>query len=86
MQNYGFTNVNLAMPDPEPLNSRFFQQKVTRAFTADDPTPPAAEHKGMFTELINTTTGMAVFAAFQARPDTCDLASNDATIMINSIL
>jgi hypothetical protein len=86
MQNNGYTNVNLAPPDPEPLNSRFFQQKVTRAFTADDSTPPGAEHKGMFTELMNTTTGMAAFAAFQASPDVYDLASNDATAMINSML
>jgi len=86
MQNNGFTNVNLAPPEPEPLNSRFFQQRVTRAFTADDSTPLAAEHKGMFTELINTATGMAAFAAFQASPDTYYIASNDATTMINSML
>jgi len=86
MQNYGFTNVDLAPPDPEPLNSRFFQQRVTRAFTADDSTPAAAAHKGMFTELINTMTGMAAFAAFQASPDSYYVASNDATTMINSML
>jgi hypothetical protein len=86
MQNNGFTNVNLAAPEPKPLNSRFFQQSVTRAFTADDSTPASAEHKGMFTELINTTTGMAAFAAFQASPDTYYIASNDATTMINSML
>jgi hypothetical protein len=72
VQNYGYTNVSLATPDPEPVNSRFFQQSVTREFTADDSTPPAAEHKGIFTELLNTTTGMAAFAAFQASPNAYD--------------
>ena len=70
---------NLATPDPEPVNSRFFQQSVTRGFTADDSTPPAAEHKGMFTELVNTTTGMAAFAAFQASTNNYDLSLRKTT-------
>ena len=86
MQNYGYTNVNLAAPVSAPVNSRFFQQQVTQGFTANDPTPPGAAHQGMFTELMNTTTAMAAFAAFQADPDAYDAASTDATTMINSML
>jgi hypothetical protein len=86
MQNYGYTNVNLAEPASAPVNSRFFQQQVTQAFTADDSTPPGAPHQGMFTELMNTTTAMAAFCAFQAEPDAYDAASPDATNMINSML
>ena len=86
MQNYGYTNVNLAEPVSAPVNSRFFQQQVTQGFTANDSTPPGAAHQGMFTELMNTTTAMAAFAAFQADPDAYDAASTDATNMINSML
>jgi hypothetical protein len=86
MQNNGYTNVNLAAPVPGSVNSRFFQQQVTQGFTANDPTPPGAAHEGMFTELMNTTTAMAAFAAFQADPDAYDAASPDATNMINSML
>jgi hypothetical protein len=86
MQNYGYTNVNLAAPVSNPVNSRFFQQSVTQAFTANDSTPPGAAHQGMFTELMNTTTTMAAFAAFQASPDVYDAASVDANNMINSML
>lgn len=86
MQNYGFTNVNLAAPASVPVNSRFFQQQVTQRFTADDSTPPGVAHQGMFTELMNTTTAMAAFAAFQADPNAYDAASADATNMINSML
>lgn len=86
MQNYGYTNVNLATPVSAPVNSRLFQQQVTQGFTANDSTPPGAAHQGMFTELMNTTTAMAAFAAFQANPDAYDAASADATNMVNSML
>ncbi len=86
LQNYGYTNVNLAAPVSAPVSSRFFQQQVTQAFTANDSTPPGAAHQGMFTELMNTTTAMAAFAAFQAGPDAYDGSSADATNMINSML
>lgn len=86
MQNNGYTNVNLAAPASGPVNSRFFQQQITQGFTANDSTPPGAPHQGMFTELMNTTTAMAAFAAFQADPDAYDAASTDATNMINSML
>jgi hypothetical protein len=86
MQDNGYTNVNLAAPVSGPVNSRFFQQQVTQGFTANDSTPPWAAHQGMFTELMNTTTAMAAFAAFQADPDAYDAASADATNMINSML
>jgi len=86
MQNYGYTNVNLAAPTSGPVDSRFFQQRVTQGFTANDSTPPGAAHQGTFTELMNTTTAMGAFAAFQANPDAYDAASADATSMINSML
>jgi hypothetical protein len=88
MQNYGYTNVQLAPPESGPVNSRIFQQVVTRGFTADDSTPSGTAHKkGMFTELMNNWTRMAAFAAFQGdAPDAYDAAHNDATDMINSML
>jgi hypothetical protein len=86
MQNYGYTNVNLAAPVSSPVDSRYFQQQVTQGFTANDSTPPGAAHQGMFTELMNSTTAMAAFAAFQADPDAYDAASADANNMINSML
>lgn len=86
MQSYGYTNVNLAPPVSGSVDSRLFQQQVTQGFTANDSTPPGAPHQGMFTELMNTTTTMAAFAAFQASPDAYDAASTDATNMINSML
>jgi hypothetical protein len=88
LQNYGYANVELAPPESAPVNSRIFQQVVTRGFTADDSTPSGTAHrKGMFTELMNNWTRMAAFAAFQGgAPDAYDAARNDATDMINSML
>ena len=86
VQRIGFTNVMLATPDSGPLDSRFFQKRVTQGFTANDSAPPGAPHKGILTELINTASRMAAFAAFVADPGAYDAASDDATNMINSML
>jgi hypothetical protein len=84
LQSNGLSNVNLAAPQPGTVDSRFFQQRVTQGFTAND--SKGVAQKGTFTELMNTGTSMAAFAAFQATPDAYDAGSNDATTMINSML
>lgn len=85
VQRLGFNNINLAMPDSGTLDSRFFQKQVTQGFIAND--KKGAPCRGMFTEMMNTATGMAAFAAFAAQPpDAYDAASNDVNTMMNSML
>jgi hypothetical protein len=81
-------NVKVTKPKTGTLDSKNFQEVVSRGFTGDLETQQGTINLvGMFAELMNTSTGMSAFIVYNApSEDDYDASSEDADTMISSML
>jgi hypothetical protein len=88
IENFGLTNVKGTKPKTGTLDSKTFQESVSRGFTGDAETQQGTINVvGMFAELMNTSTGMSAFIVYQAPgQDEYDASAEDADKMISSML
>jgi hypothetical protein len=84
----GLANTKVTKPKTGTLDSKNFQEVVSRGFTGDLETQQGTINLvGMFAELMNTSTGMSAFIVFNApSEDDYDAAADDADSMIGSLL
>jgi hypothetical protein len=84
----GMANVKVTKPKTGTLDSKNFQETVTRGFTGDLETQQGTLNLvGMFAELMNTSTGMSAFIVYNApSEDEYDASAEDADSMISSML
>lgn len=82
------SNVKVTKPKTGTLDSKNFQEVVSRGFMGDLETQQGTMNLvGMFAELMNTSTGMSAFIVYNApSQDDYDASSEDADKMIGSLL
>jgi hypothetical protein len=81
-------NAKVTKPKTGTLDSKNFQEVVSRGFVGDLETQQGTINLvGMFAELMNTSTGMSAFIVFNApSQDDYDASAEDADNMIGSML